>query len=168
MKIFIKISTFLKRDARVQNSSLDWHQSWYSGKIKLQYNSKGLNVNRTCDLNAKYHLNWNIHVPFYGSSRGRAFSKTLRFGITLLACRAGGKPSTWLPPGTRRAVNVSDNLFYHLFLWDLCNFEIIEPIIRHWNFPEFWKNIQYFLNISMNTQSDWKLTSSWEFRSWAG
>jgi hypothetical protein len=44
LKIIIKISTFLKRDARVQNLSLVEHDSWYSGKIKLQYNLKALNV----------------------------------------------------------------------------------------------------------------------------
>ena len=30
-------------------------------------------------------------------------------------CRAGGKPSTWFPPGTRRAVNASNKFFYLFF-----------------------------------------------------
>ena len=44
LKIFIKISTFSKREARVQNQCLLEHQSWDWQEIKLQYYIKPLNV----------------------------------------------------------------------------------------------------------------------------
>ena len=49
---------------------------------------KDFECNKTSNSNAKYHSNQNIHVQDHGSGRGRAFSKTLRFGITLLAGRS--------------------------------------------------------------------------------
>ena len=47
---------------------------------------------------------------------------------TVLVCRAGGKPSTWFPPGTRRAVNASDKFSYHFLLQELCNFKVLNQI----------------------------------------
>ena len=46
---------------------------------------KDFEGNITSNANAKYQLYQNIHVQHHWSGRGRAFSKTLRFNITLLA-----------------------------------------------------------------------------------
>ena len=54
--------------------------SYTRGKLNFRI-IKRFECNRTSNSNAKYHLNWNIHVPHHRSGRGQAFSKTLRFGM---------------------------------------------------------------------------------------
>ena len=43
---------------------------------------------------------------------------TLARLATVLVFRAGGKPSTWFPPGTRRADNLFLGFFYFLTYWE--------------------------------------------------
>ena len=58
------------------------------GRNKTSILFKDFKCNETSNSNAKYPLNRNFHVQHYGSGRGQAFSKTLRFSITLLAGRS--------------------------------------------------------------------------------
>ena len=62
--------------------------------------------------------------------------KALNVTELVTKCRAGGKPSTWFPPGTRRAVNASDKFFYDFLPRELCDFKIAELTIVCWNFQE--------------------------------
>ena len=97
---------------------------------------KDFECNRTSNSNSKYQLNWNIHVPHHRSGRGQAFSKTV--------CRAGGKPSTWFLPGTRRADNFAGNLFKCLLLGRYSNSEFL----WHYDFQIFLKFLKIFIKIS--------------------
>ena len=54
---------------------------------------KDFECNKTSNSNAKHHLNQNIHVQHHRSSRGRAFSKTLRFGMQRAVNRQPGNHS---------------------------------------------------------------------------
>ena len=42
---------------------------------------------------------------------------TLARLATVLVCRAGGKPSTWFPPGTRRADHLINNALSKFPAW---------------------------------------------------
>ena len=43
---------------------------------------------------------------------------------TVLVCRAGGKPSTWFPPGTRRADNLSATSCIKFPTWKLFELQV--------------------------------------------
>ena len=80
---------------------------------------KHVECNKTSNLNAKYHSDQNIHVQHYGSGRGPAFSKTLRFGITLLAGRSllyDVEPAVNRQPGFRRELVEQSTTFTSSFL----------------------------------------------------
>ena len=79
--------------------------------------------NRTSNLKVKHQLNQNIHVQHHRSGRGRAFSKTLQFVMA-----TSGKPSTWFPPGTRRADNFLIALQMFSYLGSDSNFKSLGQI----------------------------------------
>ena len=95
---------------------------------------KDFKCNRTSNSNAKYHLNWNIYVQDYGSSRGQAFSKTLRFGI---------EPAVNRQPGFRREL-VEQTTFLELFQMFSClgshsNLKFLSQLNFLEIFWKFWK-----------------------------
>ena len=67
---------------------------------------------------------------------------------TVLVCRAGGKPSTWFPPGTRRAVHASDRFFYDFLRRDLSFPEMLNSSFYLRHFQNL-KNIQHCLTFSL-------------------
>ena len=86
---------------------------------------KDFECNKTSNLNAKNHSNQNIHVQQHRSSRGRAFPKTLRFGMA-----TSGEPSTWLPLG--KLEGQEPLRFY---------FPEILKFTKMYHFSTFWKSL---------------------------
>ena len=96
--------------------------------MKLQYNLKTLNVTELVT-----QMQSIIQIKIFTSKitdlgGGGPFQKHCDS-----VCRAGGKPSTWFPPGTRRADNFSGGLFKYFLLMTLFKFRIAVTL----EFPDF-------------------------------
>jgi len=80
---------------------------------------------------------------------------------TVLVCRAGGKPSTWFPPGTRRAVhNIRKLIFEFPFFWSDWNWR--KPTKFHEKF-KFFENSPPFSNIHIRDAVQTKFVISDDF-----
>ena len=85
---------------------------------------------------------------------------------TVSVCRAGGKPSTWFPPGTRRAVHFIWNYLYSFLIenkifkkkWN-CLKKKDFPL-KNWNFHIFFENFIILPNFEIFSKEKvllWKI-----------
>ena len=109
---FMIFSTFWWARPGVENKGFIDHQSWYSHKIKLQYNINDLNVTNQWLLIWKITKNMKMSTKIT-DLRGSRVTPIYRGSV----CRAGGKPSTWFPPGTRRADHLIHNWLFKFSSW---------------------------------------------------
>ena len=76
---------------------------------------------------------------------------------TVSVCRAGGKPSTWFPLGTRRVVHAFDIFFSWISFFASC---LISKVLHQPFYNEIFqnlKNIHHFSAFFVNTHTGWKL-----------
>jgi len=81
---------------------------------------------------------------------------------TVSVCRAGGKPSTWFPPGTRRAVRNIQKLIFEVPFFEPLELKNQKPLKFHANFKIF-ENSSSFSNIFMRDTVQTKFAISDEF-----
>ena len=109
-----------------------------------------LECNKPVNHNTKYQQEHRTDEQNHRSARVQGQAISQRFGITLQACRAGGKPSTWFRPGTRGA----DHLICYSLLQISSMHIFFKPFVLHrLQFFQIYRklNVHDFCNILLNT-----------------
>ena len=113
----------------------------YSAKIKLQYIKNTFHV-------AHFHISMLFSTRnMFKEVQVIKIRGAVGTGFTYApVCRAGGTPSTWFPPGTRRAGHPNHNFFFYFLLGleiyiSISSFFKIFQRFENWNFK--FKNFRF-------------------------